>query len=55
MELSNSRYEVTSFKNLIFSMNERIEALEKHNDASCSESEPGSPRLESGLVREVIS
>ena len=36
-------------------MNECIEALEKHDNPGCNESKPGSPGLELGLVREVIS
>jgi hypothetical protein len=36
-------------------MDECIEAFEKHDNASGNESEPGSPGLELGLVREVIS
>jgi len=55
IELSNSRYKVSSFENFIISMNECIEAFEKHDNAGRNESEPGSPGLEPGLVREVIS
>ena len=55
IELSDSRYKVASFKIFIISMNECIEALEKHNNSGCNEPEPGSPGLELSLVREVIS
>jgi len=55
IELSDSRYKVTSLKIFIISMNECIEALEKHNNPSCNEPEPGSPGLELSLVREIIS
>jgi len=36
-------------------VNEGIKALEKHDNTGCGEAEPGSPGLELGLVREVVS